>query len=89
MAVPVVRWLSITLDIVARRTPDVPVTIRVVLGLAGLFEPFVLITGVVHDQIQDELHSTFVELILEGIDVGNIAIRRVNCAVVTNIVTLP
>lgn len=89
VAVPVVWWLSVAVGVVARRAPDVPVTVRVVLGLAGLFEPFVLVTGVIHDQVQDKLHSALVEHVLEGIDVGDISIWRVDCAVVADIVALP
>lgn len=69
VTLPVVGWLTVTLSIVARRTPDVPVAERVVLGLSGFLEPFVLVGGVVHDEIEDELHAALVELVTEDVDV--------------------
>jgi hypothetical protein len=51
MASPVVWRLAVSLSIVPGRLPDIPIPERVVLGLSGLLEPMMLVTGVVHDQI--------------------------------------
>lgn len=66
---PIIGRLSIALSIVLGGSPDVPVAVGVVLGLAGLLEPLVLVTGVVHDQVHDELHPSIVQFVLQHIDV--------------------
>ena len=45
------------LPVFARRTPDVVIGIRL-NPAAAFLEPFVLITGVVHDQVHDYLHTS-------------------------------
>jgi hypothetical protein len=39
---PVVGWLSLSILIVSRLSPDIPVSVRAVFGRLGLLEPFVL-----------------------------------------------
>jgi hypothetical protein len=85
---PIVWRLSVTFGVVLRRLPEIPVAVRIVLGLARLLEPLVLVTGVVHHKIQYELHATLVELVHERIDIIDIAIRRIDDFVVANIITL-
>jgi hypothetical protein len=48
----------------------------------------VLVAGVVHDEVEDELHAALVQLVTQDVDVGNVAIWRVNDFVVTDIITL-
>lgn len=88
VALPVVGGLAVTLSIVTRGTPDVPVTERVVLGLSGFLEPFVLVRGVVHNEVENELHAAFVELVTEDVDVRDVSVGRVDDFVVADIVAL-
>lgn len=88
VALPVVGRLAVSLGVIARSTPDVPIAVRVIFGLARFFEPFVLVAGVVHDEVEDELHAALVQLVTQDVDVGNVAIWRVNDFVVTDIITL-
>lgn len=88
MGGPVVGWLAVPLGIKGGLAPDVPVTVRVVPGAAGLLKPFVLITGVVDNEVENELHSALVELIHEEVDFLDAAIARVYDAVVADIIAL-
>lgn len=69
MSVPVIGRVSVSFGVVLCRLPDIPITIRVVLGLSRLPEPLMLITGMIHDQIENELHASFMELVLEDINI--------------------
>ncbi|KAF3803660.1 Alpha-glucosidase, partial [Colletotrichum gloeosporioides] len=86
---PVVGRLAVAVGVVLCRAPDVPVAVRVRLGGAGLLEPFVLVTGVVDDEVEDKLHAAGVQGILELVDVGNGAVGGVDFAIVANVIALP
>lgn len=88
VSLPVVGGLSVTVCIILGRLPDVPISVRVVLGFAGLLEPLVLVTGVVDDQIQHQLHSSIVELVLQDINVIDISVRGPNFRIITDIIPL-
>lgn len=88
MALPIVRWLSVALSIKSGRLPDVPITIFVLERTPRLFEPFMLVTGMIHDKIHDELHASFVELVPQHIYVLNRTIPWINHAVIADVVPL-
>ena len=69
VASPVVWRLTVPLGIVLRGLPDVPVPERVVLGFSGFLEPMMLVTGVVNDKVEHQLHAALMQLVLEHIDV--------------------
>jgi hypothetical protein len=69
MSVPVIGRVSVSFGIILCRLPDVPITIGVVLGLSRLPEPLMLITGMIHDQVENELHASLMELVLEDINI--------------------
>jgi hypothetical protein len=47
-----------------------------------------LVAGMIHDKIHDELHASFVQPVPQHINVLNRAIPWINHAVMTNIVPL-
>lgn len=85
---PVVRRLAVAVGVIFRFLPDIPVSVWVILGAAGLFEPLMLVAGVVDDEVEDELHATLVQLVAEDIHILDSAIWRIDLAVVADIVTL-
>jgi hypothetical protein len=85
---PIVRGLSVAFGVILGRLPKVPVSVRVILGLARFFEPLMLITCMVDDEIEDELHAALVKLVFEYVDVADIAVWRVDYLVITDIISL-
>lgn len=85
---PVIGRLSVALRIISWWFPYIPVSVRAVFGFARLFEPFMLVAGMVHHQVQHKLHPTFMKLIFEHINVVDISILGVNGFVVTDIIPL-
>lgn len=69
VAGPVVGGLAVPLGVVSGGSPDVPVSEGVVLGFPRLLEPVVLVAGVVHDEVEHQLHASLMQLVLEHIDV--------------------
>ena len=47
-----------------------------------------LVTGVVDDEVENELHASLMQLVLEDIDITNVSIRRVDLGVVADIIAL-
>lgn len=88
MTLPIIRRASIALLIVPGWLPDVPISVWVILGLSRLLEPLVFVAGVVHDEIEDELHASLVEGVAEDIYVGDVAIGRVDYFIVADIIAL-
>lgn len=76
------------MSIILGRPPDIPVSKRVILGLPRLFEPLVLIAGMIHDQVEDEFHTSLVKGIPENINVSDVAIWRINYSIIADIITL-
>jgi hypothetical protein len=88
MALPIVRGLSVALSIKPGRLPDVPVTVFVLDRTPRLFEPFMLVTSMIHDEIHDELHASFVEPVPQHNYVLNGTIPWINHTVITDVVSL-
>lgn len=88
MSFPVVGGLAVTLSVISGRAPDIPVSEGVVLRLSRLLEPFVLIAGVVDNQIENQLHASLMQPVPEDVHIRNVAILRINGFVVANIVAL-
>ena len=85
---PVVRRLAVALCIIRGRLPDIPVPILVILRAARLFEPFMLIAGVIDNQIHEEFHTPLVAASNQLLDIFNCAILIGDAVVVGNIVAL-
>jgi hypothetical protein len=69
MSIPIVGRMSVSFRIVLCRLPDIPVTVRVVLGLARLLEPLMLVTCMIHYEIKHKFHASLVELVLKDVNV--------------------
>ena len=66
---PVVWRLSVTLGIVFRLLPDVPVSILVILGATRVLEPLMLVTCMIHNKVKNQLHPPFMEFVFQHIDI--------------------
>jgi hypothetical protein len=88
MRPPIIRRVSGARGIKTWLFPDIPVPVRIVLGAPGLFEPLMLVAGMIYNQVQDKLHSPRVEFVFQDVDIQNCAIPRVDGLVITNIVAL-
>ena len=69
-------------------TPPVPVPLGVVAAGPRLREPRVLVGGVVHHQVHDQLHAAGVQLGDELVQVGQRAEQRVDVLVVADVVAV-
>lgn len=47
-----------------------------------------LVACVVHNQVQDQLHATLMELILQLVDIANVSINGVYSLVVADVISL-
>src|ERR1700730_12471223 len=67
--------------------PDVEVALaRARPGPAGALEPWVLVGGVVDDQLGDDAQAPAVGLAQEQLEVGELAVRGVNVVVIRDVV---
>lgn len=53
----ITRRHPVALSIVAWRAPEIPVPLRIVLAAPTLLEPGMFVAGMVHNQIEDQLHA--------------------------------
>ena len=72
----------------ARRTPPVPVALRVVGGGRRLDEPRVLVGRVVDDEVHDELHAARVQPLQQLVEVVERAEERVDRPIVADVVAV-
>ena len=68
--------------------PPVPVPLGIVPAGPGLFEPRVLVGGVVHDQVDDQPHAARMELGDQLVQVGQRAEQRIDVLVVADVIAV-
>ncbi|KAI3485398.1 hypothetical protein L1887_51321 [Cichorium endivia] len=83
---PVVGRPAGAVGVVLCRPPDVPVALAALLGRARVFEPGMLVRGVVYDEVEDELDAARVTLGDELVHVSDGAVGRVDGLVVRDVV---
>jgi len=79
---PIIRGTARALSI----APDIPVTLRIRAGRAGLLEPGMLIRGVVGNVIQDDTNASFLCFADQTIEVGERPVEGIDGGVIRNVV---
>ncbi|KAF1964569.1 hypothetical protein BU23DRAFT_630803, partial [Bimuria novae-zelandiae CBS 107.79] len=84
---PIIRRLPISVCIVSRRLPYVPVALRGRLGRARVEKPRMLIRRMVGHQVHNKLHVTLLHFLDEVIDISEVTVAWINIFVICNIIT--
>ena len=72
-----------------RVAPDVKIApLAAGLGAAGFLKPLVLVGGVVDHQLGDDAQAALVGLAQKLLEVGQVAVNRIDAAIIRNVITL-
>lgn len=72
--------------IISRWAPEVPISFGIIFAAATLLEPFVLIAGMVDNEVKNKLHSPFMACLYQLFDILNCSVRRENILIVRDVV---
>ncbi|MNV60331.1 hypothetical protein D3C71_1527910 [compost metagenome] len=80
---PIIRRTSVCAGV-----PNIVIPVRVIFGASRLHEPIVLVGGMIHDQVHDQLHAAFMHVLEQLLPIGHCPELIHNVAIIADVVAV-